>query len=111
MSVENSIRKIRRSLGIRKCLIIDGNVGDVFLSRGKLMSLREILRELLLEMDFREIMYWDRIEGAVEEKPGSMSSLDTGTAVRESRKCLITSSSPEAFTRPYLPFHIASSDQ
>ena len=82
MSVENSIRKIRRSLGIRKCLIIDGNVGDVFLSRGKLMSLREILRELLLEMDFREIMYWDRIEGAVEEKPGSMSSLDTGTAVR-----------------------------
>ena len=50
MSVENSIRKIRRSLGIRKCLIIDGNVGDVFLYRGKIVSLREILKDLLEEV-------------------------------------------------------------
>lgn len=84
MSVENSIRKIRRSLGIRKCLIIDGNVGDVFQYRGKIVTLRDILKDLLEEMKFREIIYWDRIDGAVEEKPGSMGSLDTGTEVQVS---------------------------
>lgn len=84
MSIENSLRKIQRSLGIKKCVIIDGNVGDVFLYKGKIQTLRSILKDMLTEMNFREIVYWDRIEGAVEEKAGSMSSLDTGTDVNVS---------------------------
>lgn len=84
MSIENSIRKIQRSLGIKKCLIIDGNVGDVFLYKGRIQTLRDILKDMLNDMNFREIIYWDRIEGCVEEKAGSMASLDTGTDVNVS---------------------------
>ena len=31
MSLENSFNKIRRNAGIKKCVLIDGNVGDVYL--------------------------------------------------------------------------------
>ena len=31
MSLQNSFNKIRRNAGIKKCVIIDGNVGDVYL--------------------------------------------------------------------------------
>ena len=32
MSLENSFNKIRRNAGIKKCVLIDGNVGDVYLT-------------------------------------------------------------------------------
>ena len=31
MSLQNSFNKIRRNAGIKKCVMIDGNVGDVYL--------------------------------------------------------------------------------
>ena len=69
MSLENSFSKIKRNTGIKKCLIIDGNIGDVYLSnkstRAKIVTLREYLEDMLKELDYREIVYWDRVEGAV----------------------------------------------
>lgn len=69
MSLENSFNKIKRNAGIKKCLIIDGNIGDVYLSdsgnRAKIVTLREYLENMFKEMEYREIIYWDRIEGAV----------------------------------------------
>ena len=69
MSLENSFSKIKRNAGIKKCLIIDGNIGDVYLSnkstRAKIVTLREYLEDMLKELDYREIVYWDRVEGAV----------------------------------------------
>ena len=38
MSLLNSFNKIKRSAGIKKCVIIDGNVGDVYLDE-KIISL------------------------------------------------------------------------
>ena len=60
MSLENSFSKIKRNTGIKKCLIIDGNIGDVYLSnkstRAKIVTLREYLEDMLKELDYREIV-------------------------------------------------------
>ena len=65
MSIQNSFNKIRRDAGIKKCVIIDGNVGDVYLNgKKKIVTLREYLENMFLEMDYKDIVYWDRVEGA-----------------------------------------------
>ena len=65
MSLENSFNKIRRNAGIKKCVLIDGNVGDVYLDAKKnIVTLREYLEKMLKEMDYEDIVYWDRVEGA-----------------------------------------------
>jgi len=65
MSLENSFNKIRRNAGIKKCVLIDGNVGDVYLDEKKnIVTLREYLEKMLKEMDYEDIVYWDRVEGA-----------------------------------------------
>ena len=65
MSLENSFNKIRRNIGIKKCVIIDGNVGDVYLNESnKIITLKEFLENTLNKMDYQDIIYWDRVEGA-----------------------------------------------
>ena len=65
MSLQNSFNKIKRSAGIKKCVMIDGNVGDVYLDdKNKIVTLREYLEAMLKEMDYQDIVYWDRVEGA-----------------------------------------------
>ena len=65
MSLATSFNKIRRSVGIKKCVIIDGNVGDVYLDKNKkLVTLREYLEAMLEEMEYPDVVYWDRVEGA-----------------------------------------------
>lgn len=65
MSLENSFNKIKRSAGIKKCVLIDGNVGDVYLDeKNKIVTLREYLENMLKDMDYVDIVYWDRVEGA-----------------------------------------------
>lgn len=65
MSLQNSFNKIKRSAGIKKCVIIEGNVGDIYLNKkNKIFTLREYLESMFKEMNFKDIIYWDRIEGA-----------------------------------------------
>ena len=65
MSLQNSFNKIRRSAGIKKCVMIDGNVGDVYLDeKNKIVTLREYLESMFKDMDYPDIVYWDRVEGA-----------------------------------------------
>lgn len=65
MSLQNSFNKIRRNAGIKKCVMIDGNVGDVYLDdKNKIVTLREFLEAMLKDMDYQDIVYWDRVEGA-----------------------------------------------
>ena len=65
MSLQNSFNKIKRNTGIKKCVMIDGNVGDVYLDeKKKIVTLREYLEAMLKEMDYQDIVYWDRVEGA-----------------------------------------------
>lgn len=65
MSLQNSFNKIKRSAGIKKCVMIDGNVGDVYLNeKNKIVTLREYLEAMLKDMNYQNIVYWDRVEGA-----------------------------------------------
>lgn len=65
MSLQNSFNKIRRNAGIKKCVMIDGNVGDVYLDdKNKIVTLREFLEAMFKDMDYQDIVYWDRVEGA-----------------------------------------------
>lgn len=65
MSLQNNFNKIKREAGIKKCVIIDGNVGDVYLDEKKrIVTLREYLENMFQEMDYKDIVYWDRVEGA-----------------------------------------------
>lgn len=65
MSLQNSFNKIRRNAGIKKCVMIDGNVGDVYLDdKNKIVTLREFLEAMFKDMDYQNIVYWDRVEGA-----------------------------------------------
>lgn len=65
MSLQNSFSKIKRSAGIKKCVMIDGNVGDVYLDeKNKIVTLREFLEAMFKDMDYQDIVYWDRVEGA-----------------------------------------------
>ncbi|MCF0217582.1 MAG: ATP-dependent Clp protease ATP-binding subunit [Malacoplasma sp.] len=65
MSLQNSFNKIKRNAGIKKCVMIDGNVGDVYLDdKNKIVTLREFLEATFKEMDYQDIVYWDRVEGA-----------------------------------------------
>ena len=78
MSLATSFNKIRRSVGIKKCVIIDGNVGDVYLDKNKkLVTLREFLEAMLEEMEYKDIVYWDRVEGAT----GALDRLQITDAV------------------------------
>ena len=65
MSLHNSFNKIRRNAGIKKCVMIDGNVGDVYLNeKNNIVTLREYLEAMFKDMDYQDIVYWDRVEGA-----------------------------------------------
>lgn len=72
MSIQTSFAKIKREIGIKKCIIIDGNVGDVYLNeKNKILNLRESLNLILEELKYDEVIYWDRVDGAV----GNMQNL------------------------------------
>ena len=58
MSLQNSFNKIKRNAGIKKCVMIDGNVGDVYLNeKNKIVTLREYLETMFQEMDYQDIVY------------------------------------------------------
>jgi hypothetical protein len=64
MSVQNSFSKIKREIGIKKCIVIDGNVGDVFLNeKKKIITLKEYLEQILKELEYSDVYYWDRVDG------------------------------------------------
>ena len=67
MSLQNSFNKIRRSAGIKKCVMIDGNVGDVYLDENnKIVTLREYLEAMFKDMDY-SILY-EGVENAGDEE-------------------------------------------
>ena len=65
MALEIGFKRIKREVGIKRCVIIDGNVGDVYLDdKNKIVTLREFLEAMFKDMDYQDIVYWDRVEGA-----------------------------------------------
>ena len=64
MSLLSNFNRLKREVGIKRCLILDGNVGDVYLDeKNKIINIKEYLIQMLKEMEYDDILYWDRVEG------------------------------------------------
>ena len=64
MALSTTFNRLRREIGIKKCLIIEGNVGDVYLNaKNKIVDLKQYLMDMIKEMKYDDVLYWDRIDG------------------------------------------------
>lgn len=63
MSMENAISRVKREAGIKRCIIVEGNVNDVVLYNRKVMTVRSCLKEVLDGCGFNGVISWDRITG------------------------------------------------
>ena len=49
MALEIGFKRIKREVGIKRCVIIDGNVGDVYLDdKNQIVDLKKYLTEIFL---------------------------------------------------------------
>lgn len=64
MALSTTFNRLKREIGIKKCVIIDGNVGDVYLNGKKqIVDIKQYLMDMLKGMEFDDVLYWDRIDG------------------------------------------------
>lgn len=68
MAVSNSFNRLKREIGIKRCVIIDGNVGDVYLTeKGQVVDLKEYIRLIINEMKYDNVVCWDKIDGTKDD--------------------------------------------
>ena len=64
MALITAFNRLKRELGIKRCIIIDGNVGDVYLNEKKqIVDLKTYLMDMLKTMEYDDVLYWDRVDG------------------------------------------------
>lgn len=63
MSIGNGMNRIRREAGIKRCIIVEGNVGDVYLEGRRIVGLRDCLTALLKDIGYLNVITWDRVSG------------------------------------------------
>lgn len=64
MALSTTFNRLKREIGIKKCIIIDGNVGDVYLNEKKqIVDLKQYLMDMLKSMNYDDVLYWDRVDG------------------------------------------------
>ena len=70
MSQNTAFNRIKREIGIKKCVILDGDVGDVYLNQKKqIVDLKQYLMDMLKDLDYDDILYWDRVDGLDGDVP------------------------------------------
>lgn len=64
MALKTTFSRLKREIGIKRCAIVDGNVGDVYLNEKKqIVDLKQYLMDMLKSMDYDDVLYWDRVDG------------------------------------------------
>jgi len=64
MALLSNFNRLKREVGIKRCVIIDGNAGDVYLDeKDRIVDIKEYLRRMLGDMEYDDVLYWDRIDG------------------------------------------------
>jgi len=64
MSISTAFNRLKREIGVKRCVVIDGNVGDVYLDdKQNIVDLRSYLSSILAGMRYDNIYYWDRVDG------------------------------------------------
>lgn len=75
MSIENALNKIRREAGIKRCLVVEGNVSDVYLRDRKIIGIGDCLTAVLKDAGYSDIVYWDRASG-IQGETGTLRLTD-----------------------------------
>ena len=71
MALDTAFNRLKREIGIKRCIIIDGNVGDVYLNKkGQIVDLNTYIRQILKDLDFDNIISWDKIDGTKDKIDG-----------------------------------------
>lgn len=53
MALSTTFNRLKREIGIKKCVIVEGNVGDVYLNDKKqIVDLKQYLMDMLKAMDY-----------------------------------------------------------
>lgn len=64
MALTTTFNRLRREIGIKRCVIVEGNVGDIYLNEKKqIVDLKQYLMDMLKAMNYDDVLYWDRIDG------------------------------------------------
>ncbi len=64
MALGTTFARLKREAGIKRCIILDGNVGDVYLNkRNRIVDIKQYLMEMLQDLDYDDVLYWDRVDG------------------------------------------------
>ena len=64
MALITTFNRLKREIGIKRCVIVEGNVGDVYLNEKKqIVDLKQYLMDMLEAMGYDDVLYWDRIDG------------------------------------------------
>ncbi|WP_338990888.1 hypothetical protein [Spiroplasma endosymbiont of Seladonia tumulorum] len=63
MSVKSNLDKLKNQIGIKRCVILKGNVNDIYQTNSGYVGLKDRLFGLLREKGFNNIFMWDRIDG------------------------------------------------
>lgn len=68
MALDNAFNRLKREIGIKRCVILDGNVGDVYLNeKGQVLDLKTYLKQILNGMDYDSIICWDKVDGTKDD--------------------------------------------
>lgn len=63
MAIENAMGRISREVGVKKCIIVDGNVSDVYSRGNRIVTIKEYLMGMMSDIGYEDVVYWDRITG------------------------------------------------
>lgn len=81
MAIVNAIRRLKREIGIKRCVIIEGNVSDVFLNeKGQIVSPKTYIEQIMSDMGFDTITQWDQVDGSGNDNSISIKNDSTNTA-------------------------------
>ncbi len=71
MSITNAFNRIKREAGVKRCIIVEGNVNDVYLLGRELNCAKDAIKKILKDSGYEDVVVWDRITGI----EGDVSSL------------------------------------
>ncbi|AGM25540.1 AAA family ATPase [Spiroplasma chrysopicola] len=63
MSVKSNLDKLKNQVGIKRCVIVEGNVNDIYENKNTYLGIKDKVKLLLQERGFNQVFTWDRIDG------------------------------------------------
>lgn len=68
MAIDNAFNRLKREIGIKRCIIIDGNVGDVYLNeKRQVIDLKTYIKQILNGMNYDNVICWDMVDGTKDD--------------------------------------------